>query len=144
MAIFSLFKCNQSNRIDVRIGDGTVKISTILTVRAMLTSKKYSGGQEINRGAKTKIEGNALYALQLETRLNATSAIAKVALCPPLHPNIPIKPSKGILSGDAEWNFLEPEQLGKEDDIMNFIGVQDGRGFANMQNVFGKVSYFTG
>ena len=52
MAIFSLFKCNQSNRINVRIGDGTVKITTILTVRAMLTSqKKYSGGgPEINRG----------------------------------------------------------------------------------------------
>ena len=34
MAIFSLFKYNQSNRIDVRIGDGTVKITTILTVTA--------------------------------------------------------------------------------------------------------------
>ena len=57
MAIFSLFKCNQSDRIDVRIGDGTVKITTILTVRAMLTSKKYSGGQEINRGGKNKNRG---------------------------------------------------------------------------------------
>ena len=52
VAIFSLFKCNQSNRIDVRIGDETLKITTILTVRAMLTSeKKYSGG------AKDKSEG---------------------------------------------------------------------------------------
>ena len=52
MAIFSLFKYNQSNRIDVRIGNGTVKITTILTVKGMITSKKNcSGGQEINRGA---------------------------------------------------------------------------------------------
>ena len=52
MAIFSLFKCNQLNRIDVRIGDGTVKITTNLTLMEMLTSKKkYSGGgQEINWG----------------------------------------------------------------------------------------------
>ena len=61
MAIFSLFKCNQSNRIDVRIGDGTVKITTILTVRAMLISKKnYSGGGgggEKNRGGKNKNQG---------------------------------------------------------------------------------------
>ena len=59
MAIFNLFKCNQSNRIDVRIGDGTIKISTILTVRAMLTSKKiYSGGARNNSvGAKIKIGG---------------------------------------------------------------------------------------
>ena len=40
MAILSLFKYNQSNVIAVRIGDGTVKITTILTVKAMLTFKK--------------------------------------------------------------------------------------------------------
>ena len=55
MAIFSLFEYNQSNRIDVRIGDGTVKITTILTVRAMLTFKKNTvEGQEINRGRGQK------------------------------------------------------------------------------------------
>ena len=58
MVIFSLFICNQSNKIDVRIGDETIKITTILTARAMLTSKKkYSGGgggQEINRGGEGK------------------------------------------------------------------------------------------
>ena len=44
MAISSLFKYNQSNKIDVTIGDETVKITTILTVRAMLIfMKKYSG-----------------------------------------------------------------------------------------------------
>ena len=59
MAIFSLFKYNQSNRIDVRIGDGTVKITTILTARGMLTSKKkYSWGHRRSQdfwlgGAKT-------------------------------------------------------------------------------------------
>ena len=58
MAIFRLFKYNQSNKIDVRIGDGTVKITIILTVRAMLTFKKKTvGGQVINRGAKIKIGG---------------------------------------------------------------------------------------
>ena len=47
MAIFSLFKYNQSNRIDVRIGDETVKITTILNVWAMLTLKRNTvGGQE--------------------------------------------------------------------------------------------------
>ena len=36
----------ESDRIDVRIRDETVKITTILTVRAMLTfKKKYSGRQ---------------------------------------------------------------------------------------------------
>ena len=61
MAIFSLFKCNHSNRIDVRIGDGTVKITTILTVRVMLSSllrKNTVGGEKkIGRGAKIKIGG---------------------------------------------------------------------------------------
>ena len=73
MAIFSLLKCNQSNRIDVRIGNGTVKITTILTLRAMLTSKKkYSGGgQEINREGKNKNRvGNAPYAPPLAKRLS--------------------------------------------------------------------------
>ena len=55
MAIFSLFKYNQSNKIDVRTEDGTVKITTILTVRVMLTLKKNTvGGQETNRGGKNK------------------------------------------------------------------------------------------
>ena len=67
MAIFSLFKYNQSNRIDVRIGDGTIKITTILTVRAMLTSKKkYSGGGKKliagGRGKNKNRGGNAPYA----------------------------------------------------------------------------------
>ena len=31
-----------------------------------------------------------------------------------------------------------------EDDIINLISVQDGGGSANMQNVFGMVSYLTG
>ena len=65
MAIFSLFQCNQSNRIDARIGDRTVKITTILTVRAMLTSKKkYSGEGARNKseGKKQKPGGNAPYA----------------------------------------------------------------------------------
>ena len=67
--MFSLFKCNHLNRIDVRIGDGTVKITTILTVRAMLTSKKkYSGGREKNRG------GNAPYAPPLATHLYQAQA----------------------------------------------------------------------
>ena len=58
MAIFSLFKYNQSNRIDVRIGDGTVKITTILTVRAMLTFKKKFGGRAKNKsGNKNKNRG---------------------------------------------------------------------------------------
>ena len=38
-------------------------------------------------------------------KCNVTTAIAEVAevaLCPPLHPNIPIKPSKGTLAGDYE------------------------------------------
>ena len=63
MAIFSLFKYNQSNRIDVRIGDGTVKITTILTVRAMITFEKKYGGRTRNKsgeGAKTKIGGGAM------------------------------------------------------------------------------------
>ena len=61
MAIFSLFKYNQSNRIDVRIGDGTVKITTILTVRAMLTSKKkYSGRARNKSGGKNKNRGGAM------------------------------------------------------------------------------------
>ena len=47
MAIFSLFKYNQSNRIDVRIGDGTVKITTILTVTAGPApgERDWGGGQ---------------------------------------------------------------------------------------------------
>ena len=61
MAIFSLFKYNQSNRIDVRIGDGTVKITNILTARAMLTSKKkYSGRARNKSGEKIKI-GEAIF-----------------------------------------------------------------------------------
>ena len=61
MAIFSLLKYNQSNRIDVRIGDGTVKITTILTVRGMLTSKKkYSGGARNKSGGGIKIGGAML------------------------------------------------------------------------------------
>ena len=31
-----------------------------------------------------------------------------------------------------------------EDDTMNLMGVQDGRGSADMQNVFWKVSYLAG
>ena len=58
MSIFGLCKYNQSNRADVRIGDVTVKITTILTVRAMLTFKKNTvGRQEMNRGDKNKNRG---------------------------------------------------------------------------------------
>ena len=49
VVIFILFKYNQSNRIDVRIGDGTVKLATILTVRAMLISKKKYSGRARNK-----------------------------------------------------------------------------------------------
>ena len=61
MAIFSLFKYNQSNRIDVRIGDVTVKITTILTVRAMLTSKKKCSWRARNKseGKNKNRRGNA-------------------------------------------------------------------------------------
>ena len=67
------------------IRDGTVKITTTLTVRAMLTSKKkYSGEQEINRGGGIKNRGgggakknwgggNAPYAPPLATRLTSCS-----------------------------------------------------------------------
>ena len=54
MAIFSLFKYNQSNKIDVRIGDGTVKITTVLTVKAMLTSKKKYSGMAKNKSGGQK------------------------------------------------------------------------------------------
>ena len=49
-----------------------------------------------------------------------------------------------LLMGDARRNSLEPMQLGMEDNIMNLIGVQDGNGSADTQNVFGMVSYLTG
>ena len=39
-------------------------------------------------------------------------------------------------TGDARRNSLGPVQLGMEDDIMNLIGVQDGRGSGDLQNVF--------
>ena len=58
--MFSLFNYNQSNRIDIRIEDGTVKITTILTVRAMLTSKKTYSGRARNKsrgGGKIKNRG---------------------------------------------------------------------------------------
>ena len=48
------------------------------------------------------------------------------------------------LLGDARRNSLGPVQLGMEDDIMNLIGVQDRSGSADMQNVFGMISYLTG
>ena len=56
MAIFSLFKYNQSNRIDVRIGDGTVKITTILTVTAGPApgERDWGGGAEISFGGHEK------------------------------------------------------------------------------------------
>ena len=75
MAILSLFKYNQSNRIDVRIRDGTVKIITTLTVKAMLTLKKKYSGRARNKsggGAKKKYRGNAPYAPPLATRLSKT------------------------------------------------------------------------
>ena len=60
-AIFSLFKYNQLNRIDVRIGDGTVRITTMLTVRAVLTfKKKYRGRARNKSGGKNKNRGGAM------------------------------------------------------------------------------------
>ena len=58
MAIFSLFKYNQSNKIKVRIGYGTIKITTVVPVRAMLTSKKkYSGRARNKSGVNNKNRG---------------------------------------------------------------------------------------
>ena len=44
-------------------------------------------------------------------------------------------------TGNARRNSLGPIHLGMEDDIMSLIGVQDRNGSADMQNVFGMVSY---
>ena len=62
-------------------------------------------------------------------KCNATSAIAEVAevaLCPPLHPTITIKPSKGTLSGDYEGaEKVEKERVGdrEKENWLVFIGV---------------------
>ena len=42
------------NRIDVQIGDGTVRITTSLTVRAMLTFKKKYPGRARNKSGGQK------------------------------------------------------------------------------------------
>ena len=47
-------------------------------------------------------------------------------------------------TGRCKAEFSGSEQLGMEDDIINLISVQDGSGSADMQNVFGMVSYLTG
>ena len=71
MAIFSLFKYNQSNGIDVRIGDETIKITTILTVWAMLAFKKKLIGRARNKsgGGEIKIAGQCPPCPLLATRL---------------------------------------------------------------------------
>ena len=58
------------------------------------------------------------------------------------------EPLKEEETTNAYWEMqggiLGPVQLGIEDDIINLISIQDGSGSADMQNVFGVVSYLTG
>ena len=56
----------------------------------------------------------------------------------------PLKEDRSTtLTRNARRNSLGPLHLGMEDDIMSLIGIQDRNGSADMQSVFGMVSYST-